>query len=329
MEELFPLPFARVLQRAWRGEQLHQGPGAGFGPVVEGCQRGGKVFGQRRQQLVDQGGALFDEADLVAAAGAQEGGGLVLRVEHAPAVTVGAQGVGQAPGVVAVELGAAGGLAFAVAFGGLGIDRVERPAVLEELIDGGTAGGFQGQRTAGEGLHFGSEFGPAGSGVGEPELGGTGAGVVHDDDIVVVAGPVEGREVGVGGPVSIHGASGAQRAGPLGRARPDTGALRGRCSLSAWPRGRHRRRRSQRNPRGVRTDKPWLRCGQLLTAGNMPGGGVIHQLGRSRLGGRLPSLVNNSGRRIRAGERGASPWRAAQFSGAPPLPGPHLRSERR
>ena len=132
---------------------------------------------------------------------------------------------------MAVELGAAGGLAFAVACGGLGGDRLERPAALEELIDGGAAGRFQGQWRAGEGLHLGGEFGPAVRGVGEPKLGDAGAGRIHDDDIVVVAGPVKGRAVGMLGPVSIHGACGAQRAGPLGRARPDTGVLVGRCSL--------------------------------------------------------------------------------------------------
>ena len=41
VEELFPLALPGVLQRPRRGKLLHQGPGAGFGPVVEGCQRGG------------------------------------------------------------------------------------------------------------------------------------------------------------------------------------------------------------------------------------------------------------------------------------------------
>jgi hypothetical protein len=35
----------------------------------------------------------------------------------------------------------------------------------------------------------------------------------------------------------------------------------------------------------------------------MPGGGVIHQLGRSGLDGPLSSLMNNSEIRIRAGVR--------------------------
>ena len=47
--------------------------------------------------------------------------------------------------------------------------------MLQELIDGGTAGGFQSQRRASERFHFGSEFRPTGSGVGEPEFGDAGA----------------------------------------------------------------------------------------------------------------------------------------------------------
>jgi hypothetical protein len=42
----------------------------------------------------------------------------------------------------------------------------------------------------------------------------------------------------------------------------------------------------------------------LLTTGSLPGGKVIHQLGCSRFEKRLPKLVNNFGRRIRAGVRG-------------------------
>jgi hypothetical protein len=41
-----------------------------------------------------------------------------------------------------------------------------------------------------------------------------------------------------------------------------------------------------------------------LTAGRMTDGGVMHQLGRSQLAGRLPSLVHNSESGIRAGVRG-------------------------
>jgi hypothetical protein len=42
----------------------------------------------------------------------------------------------------------------------------------------------------------------------------------------------------------------------------------------------------------------------LLTAGRMTDGGVMHQLGRSQLAGRLPSLVHNSESGIRVGVRG-------------------------
>jgi len=105
--------------------------------------------------------------------------------------------------------------------------------------------------------------------------------------------------VGVLLPVGVHGACGPQRRRPAGRARPDTRALAGRCSLSAWPGGRRRSRRSLPDPRGVWVGQPWLRRGRLLTVDSMAGGKVIHQLGRSVETGTLPALVNNFGRRIR------------------------------
>ena len=202
-------------------------------------------------------------------------------------------------------LGAAGGFAFAVAFGGLGVDGVEGPAALQELIHGGAAGGFQRQGAAGVGLHFMGELRPTLSGVGETELGDDRAGAVHDDDVVVVAGPVEGGEVRMLIPVGIHGACGPQRRRPAGRARPDTRALVGRCSLSAWPGGHPRSRQSLPDPRGVWDGQPCLRGGRCLTADSMAGGKVIHQLGRSAGTGALPALVNNFGRRIREGVRGS------------------------
>ena len=68
----------------------------------------------------------------------------------------------------------------------------------------------------------------------------------------------------------------ALRTGLLGRARPDTGALVERYSLSAWPRGRQRRPRSLLNSRRVRAGKSWRRRGRLLTAGILADGGAFH-----------------------------------------------------
>src|ERR1039457_3696545 len=64
----------------------------------------------------------------------------------------------------------------------------------------------------------------------------------------------------------------------LGRARPDMGALGGRSSRGAWPRGRRPSRRSSVNPRGVWTNELCLRRGQLFTAIRVAGGKVIHNL---------------------------------------------------
>ena len=102
-------------------------------------------------------------------------------------------------------------------------------------------------------------------------------------------------------PLSIHATCGAQRPGPTRRAPPDTRALLGRCSLSAWPGDRRRSRPSLPSPRRAWAGQPWLRRGQLFTTRIMSGGKVIHQPGRSDLRPSLPSLLNNFGIRIRVG----------------------------
>jgi hypothetical protein len=137
--------------------------------------------------------------------------------------------------------------------------------------------------------------------------------VVHQDHVVMVAGPVQGREVSVRCPFGMVHSAAAPWAGSPGRARPDTGALWGRCSLSAWPGDRHPGRRSLPDPLGVWAGEPCPGRGQWLTAGTFARGGVIHQLGRDGLHGPPPSLVINSGSGIRAGVRG---------KGAPVAPQP-------
>src|ERR1039457_5963209 len=135
-------------------------------------------------------------------------------------------------------------------------------------------------------------------GVGEPKFGLHRAVAVQDDDVVMIAGPVEGREAGLLCPVSIHGAGGTHRLRTTRPRRTDTGALAGRSSLSLRRVGHRGCRRSAADPRRAGPRKPWHLRDRKRAVHNMTGGGVIHQRGRSGFPGPLPAPVINSGNRI-------------------------------
>jgi hypothetical protein len=67
VEELLPLAFAGAGQVVGSGESQDELPGAAHGPVIEGGDGRGVILVQRGLELVDQGGALPDENDLVPA----------------------------------------------------------------------------------------------------------------------------------------------------------------------------------------------------------------------------------------------------------------------
>ncbi len=286
-------------QSRGRGEAPHKGPGEGFGPFLKAFQRQGIVFAEGRLELVYQGGAVLDEGDLVPAHQAQGQGRLVLGQQGPPGMAVGAQSIGQGPDVVAVGFVAAGRLALAVLLGGERVNRIKRVTALEQLVRGHAGRGFYGHGAFAEGLHLQTELLPSLGGVRELKVGDEGPDPVHDDDVMVFFGPIQGCIVRLFIPVSIHSTSGAQRRWHLERARPDIGALTGRSSLSTWPRGRRRSRQSWGNPRGVWEDEPCLRRGQLFTAAIIAGGKVIHHLRAGALAGAPHSVVNNFGKHIR------------------------------
>ena len=194
VQELFPFSLAGGLQLRGCGKPQQQGPGIGRGPVIKRGERRRIILAQRRLQLVDQRRALLDQGDLVPTERAQTGGGLVLRTQRLLSVTVGAQRIGQGPSVVAVSLGPAGHLAFAVARRGPWRHRINRPAALQQLVHRRAAGGFQRNGRAGEGLHFQGELRPTIGGVGEPKLGLHRALAVENQNVVMIAGPVQGGE---------------------------------------------------------------------------------------------------------------------------------------
>ena len=66
VEKLFPLSFAGPLQYLGRRETLDKHPRTGRSPVLKSFQRCGVILGQSMAQLVNKGGALFDQMDFIA-----------------------------------------------------------------------------------------------------------------------------------------------------------------------------------------------------------------------------------------------------------------------
>jgi hypothetical protein len=162
-------------------------------------------------QGVDQGRALLNERRLVPAQQPQSGRGFVLRPQGPPALTVGAQCFGQAPGIVPVGFVATGRFALPIPLGRLGVDRINRVLPLQQLIHGRPAGGLEGDGTAATGLHLLLELRPTGGGVSELKLGHDRADPIHDNHVVVILGPVQGRKASSFGPISVHSTHGPQR----------------------------------------------------------------------------------------------------------------------
>lgn len=248
--------------------------------------------------MVDQGCALLDEGDLIATERAQGGGRFVLRQQGLPGVAIGTQGVGQTPGVVAIGLGATGSFAFAIALSGLGVDRIKGPGALQQLIDRRPTGGFQGQRRSLIRLHLLAKLRPAGGAVRETKLQDDLAQPIDHGDVMMIASPIQSREMSMFRPLCIHSTCGLKRRAAE-RARPDTGTLMGRCSLSAWSARGCRTRRSPPDPRRAWGAKPWVRQSRWSAADTVVDGGVIHNVGRCPLEDALPAIMNNSRNGIR------------------------------
>src|SRR5712691_9408634 len=105
-----------------------------------------------------------------------------------------AQGIGHAPSVDMVGLVAAGGLAFAVTLGGLGVDREDGAAGLQEALDRGPAVGLDGHRQIGIARDTLSELLPSLGGVIDAEVFDDPALGIDRHEIVMVAGPVQSGE---------------------------------------------------------------------------------------------------------------------------------------
>ena len=110
-------------------------------------------------------------------------------------MAIGAQGIRLGPGVLAIGFGAAGRLAFAIFFGRQRVERIERVAPLQQLVHGHARRGLDRHRTVAEGRHLLPKLLPAGGGVCELKVGNNCPDPVHDDNVMVLFGPIQGRKI--------------------------------------------------------------------------------------------------------------------------------------
>ena len=230
VEELFPAPLSGGDQFFRGGELDDKVPAPGLRPILEGLEGRRIILDQGLLELVDQGGALFDQADLVSAQQLQLPGQRIQRPQGFPLLAIRAQGLRQRPGIQPVGFGAAGRFALAIAFGAERVDRINAAVHLQELIHSGSLTGFYGDPQGGIGLNLLSELLPAFQGMLDAEVGDDLTLAIHDDDIMVVAGPVEAGVVSDFIEQFHHFAFGCSHRGAVG-SHSDTGSLVGCCSL--------------------------------------------------------------------------------------------------
>ena len=101
---------------------------------------------------------------------------------------------------------------------------------MQELIDGGALGRFQGNGQGGVVFNVFAELLPARQRMVEPQVGDAVARAIHNDDIVMVPGPIEAGVMRDFSPWFHVFAFGCSHRGTVG-SHADTGSLAGYCSL--------------------------------------------------------------------------------------------------
>ena len=195
VEELFPFAPPSCDQRRWGRKSQYKGPARRFGPVIKSCQSRWIILLERSLELIDQRCAFFDEADLISAQGAQFRSQGIQGRKSTPAMAVGAQGIGQTPGIMQIILGASWALAFPITNGCFGHDRVHRKAPLQQLIHGRTSTGLNSYWHLGPLRQGLLSFLPACSGVFKSQFHYELTSNIDHDQVVVIVGPVQGRKV--------------------------------------------------------------------------------------------------------------------------------------
>ena len=230
VKEFFPALLAGGGQFFRGGELDDKVPASGLGPILEGLEGRRIIFDQGLLELVDQGGALFDQPDFVAAEQLDLLSQGVQRLQGFPVLAIQAQGLRQRPGIQAIGFVAAGSFALTIAFGAERIDRINAAVLLQELIHGRSLAGFEGDSHSGIGLNLTLKLLPALQGVFEAKVGHDLTLAIDDDHIVMIARPVEAGVMSDFGPRFHVLAFGCAHRGAVG-SHPDTGSLGGYCSL--------------------------------------------------------------------------------------------------
>ena len=182
----------RRLARAGRGGQhAHR---IAVGEFREGLQCTRKVLPERVAQPVGLADAVPDQLLVGAGEDAHRAGLVAVAGDRPVVVAVGADEVGEQPGVAGVGLGAAGVVALAVARRRARVDGVDAVAGRDQRRDPGAAVGLDADHDlAGPGGVLCDQFVQSGDprdALGQPPGGESLAGFVHELDVVVVLGPV-------------------------------------------------------------------------------------------------------------------------------------------
>ena len=147
-----------------------------------------------------------------------------------PLLTVLTQGLCQRPGIQPVGFVAAGSFALAIAFGAERIDRINGTVQRQQLVHGGSLVGFDRDGQGRIRLNFIAELLPTRQGMFDAKVSDDLTLTIHDDDIVMIAGPVEAGVVSDFKPRFHLFAFGCSHRGAVD-SHADTRSLAGYCSL--------------------------------------------------------------------------------------------------
>jgi hypothetical protein len=101
---------------------------------------------QSALELIDQGGAFFDQGHLVAAKQPQLGNERILFGQGFPIVAIEAQGIGQTPGIEPIGLGPTGRFALPIRFAAHRGNRIEAHSAFQQLFDNHALAGLYAHR---------------------------------------------------------------------------------------------------------------------------------------------------------------------------------------
>ena len=116
MEEFFPAAFAGFGQKLRGGKLDDKVPGGAIDPIVKGLPRRRIILHQGLLKLIDQEGALLNQAHFILAEQAQLMSQWIHRLKSLPALAIDAQRISQTPAIDVIGLGAAGSFALAITF---------------------------------------------------------------------------------------------------------------------------------------------------------------------------------------------------------------------